>query len=61
MIKIDQDDILFMISKRSIQQIAQEKLGRQLSEEELEVVKKGLESGLYFDVDSVFDAAFDEL
>ena len=48
---------LFEISIDWIQDEARTLIGRQLSEYELFSVKKGLEWGLLFDIDTVFKAA----
>ncbi|MCD4773560.1 MAG: hypothetical protein K8R41_09300 [Bacteroidales bacterium] len=42
-----------------IQDEAEERIGRQLSEYELFSVKKSLEWGLLFDIDTVFKAAIE--
>jgi len=38
-----------------------ERLGRELTEDEIEVAKKGLEYGLLTGIDSVYGAIFDEM
>ena len=50
---------IFKIYEYEIQQFAEERFGRQLTEEELTAAKKCLESGLLFDIDSVYRAAID--
>ena len=59
--KIDTEELLFYISKEIIQAAALEKIGRTLTEEELDIAKKGLEWGLLTDIDSVYNAIFDEI
>lgn len=45
------DSALFVIRVTDVQAYAQEKLGRELTYEELQVVKKGLEWGLCEGID----------
>jgi len=52
---VDKDEILFYISKEAIQYEALEKIGRYLTDEELDVAKEGLEWGLMTDIDSVYN------
>ena len=54
-----EDNLLFSISKEDIQFEALEKIGRTLTNEELEIAKKGLEWGLLTDIDSVYSAIFE--
>jgi hypothetical protein len=56
-----EDNLLFSISEEDIQFEALEKIGRTLTEEELEIAKKGLEWGLLTDIDSVYNAIFEEM
>jgi hypothetical protein len=58
---IDKDDILFYISKETLQYEAMQKIGRSLTEEELDVAKKGLEWGLMTDIDTVYNAILFEM
>ncbi len=58
---IDKDEILFYISKETIQYEALEKIGRYLTEDELEIAKEGLEWGLMTDIDSVYNTIFFEM
>lgn len=55
------DSALFVIRVADVQAYAQEKLGRELTYEELQVVKKGLEWGLCEKIDIVYEAIFEEL
>ena len=55
------DDLLFGITKEDIQIKAMEKIGRLLTGDELKTAQKGLETGLTFDIDAVYDAIFDEI
>ena len=55
------DSALFVIRVTDVQAYAQEKLGRELTYEELQVVKKGLEWGLCEGIDIVYETIFEEL
>ena len=57
---LDPDEVIFIITREEIQQQAVERIGRRLTDDEIHVVQKGLQSGLLFDIDSVFDAVFEE-
>jgi hypothetical protein len=52
--------ILFSVSESYVQEYAKERIGRELTEEELHSVGKGLDSGLGWDLDVVLDTAIDE-
>jgi hypothetical protein len=58
---INKDDILFYISKETLQYEAMEKIGRSLTEEELDVAKDGLEWGLTFDIETVYNTILFEI
>jgi len=58
---INKDDILFYISKETLQYEAMEKIGRSLTEEELDVARKGLEWGLTFDIETVYNTILFEM
>lgn len=58
---IDKDEILFYISKETIQYEALEKIGRYLTDDELEIAKEGLEWGLMTDIDSVYNTILFEM
>ena len=58
---VDKDEILFYISKETIQYEALEKIGRYLTDEELDVAKEGLEWGLMTDIDSVYNTILFEM
>jgi len=55
-----EDEILFSINVGRIQIEAMDYINRKLTENELLYVKKGLESGLGFDIDTVFATAIDD-
>ena len=52
---INKDEVLFYISKETMQYEAKEKIGRSLTEEELDIAKDGLEWGLTFDIETVYN------
>ena len=56
-----EDNLLFSISEEDMQIEALEKIGRTLTGEELEIARKGLEWGLLTDIDSVYNAIFEEM
>jgi hypothetical protein len=58
---INKDDILFYISKETLQYEAMEKIGRYLTEEELDIAKDGLEWGLTFDIETVYNTILFEM
>ncbi len=58
---INKDDILFYISKETLQYEAMEKIGRSLTEEELDIAKDGLEWGLMTDIETVYNTIFLEM
>ncbi|MCG2723888.1 MAG: hypothetical protein ABIF85_05540 [Nanoarchaeota archaeon] len=58
---INKNDVLFCITKETMQIEAREKLGRLLTEDELDIAKKGLEGGLMFDIDTVFNTILFEM
>ena len=58
---IEKDNILFYISRETLQYEAMEKIGRDLTEEELDIAKKGLEWGLMFDIETVYNTILFEM
>jgi hypothetical protein len=52
---------VFEISIEDLQSEAIEKLGRTLTEVEIDIAKKGLEEGLLFDIDTVYGTIFSEM
>jgi hypothetical protein len=54
-------EIVFAITKEDLQYEAIEKIGRKLTDEEILIAKKGLESGLLFDIDTVYNTIFFEM
>ncbi len=55
------ENILFAITTEDIQNEAKEKIGRELTLEELLIAKKGLESGLLTDIQSVYNTILNEM
>ncbi len=58
---INEEELLFYITKDTMQYEAKQKIGRYLTEEELYIAKKGLEWGLMTDIDTVFNAILHEM
>ncbi|KCZ70638.1 hypothetical protein ANME2D_02659 [Candidatus Methanoperedens nitroreducens] len=58
---IKKEEVLFYITKETIQYEAMQKIGRYLTDEELDVAKKGLEWGLMTDIDTVYNAILFEM
>lgn len=52
------NDILFSITRADLQYEAKEKIGRQLTEEEILIAKKGLENALRFDFAAIYQTIF---
>ena len=50
---INKDDLMFYVTKESIQINATRLVGRELNEDELYSVKKGLEWGLTYDLENI--------
>ncbi len=58
---INKDELLFYISKETMQYEAMQKIGRYLTAEELDIAKDGLEWGLMTDIDTVYNAILFEM
>ncbi len=58
---INNEEVLFYISKETIQFEAMQKIGRYLTDEELDVAKDGLEWGLMTDIDIVYNTILFEM
>lgn len=55
------NEIVFAITIDDLQYEAREKIGRELTENEILIAKKGLENGLLFDLDTVYNTIFEEM
>jgi hypothetical protein len=58
---MQESNILFAIKTEDLQQEAMARIGRRLSEEEMDMAKDGLEWGLLFDIDTVYDTIIYEM
>ena len=57
----EKDKLVFSITLEDLQSEALEKIGRTLTDEEILVAKKGLESGLLTDINTVYATIFYEM
>jgi len=55
------DNIIFQITKEDLQAEAIEKIGRNLTDNEIDVAKDGLEWGLLTNIDVVYNTIFTEM
>jgi len=58
---MEEEEILFVITVADVQHWAEEKLGRRLTYEELQIAKDKLEWGLSEDIDMVYSPIFEEM
>jgi hypothetical protein len=58
---VEQDKLVFSITLHDLQHESLEKIGRVLTDEEIHIAKKGLESGLLTDIDTVYKTIFSEM
>ena len=58
---MEEEKILFVITVADVQHWAEEKLGRRLTYEELQIAKDKMEWGLSEDIDMVYSAIFEEM
>ena len=58
---INKEDLLFYISKETMQYEAMQKIGRHLTDEELDIAKDGLDWGLTFDIETVYNTILFEM
>ena len=57
---INKDDLMFYVTKESIQINATRLVGRELNEDELYSVKKGLEWGLTYDLENIISTSIND-
>jgi len=55
------DNIIFSITIEDLQDEAMERIGRKLTEEEIEIAKDGFEQGLGLPVDITYNTIFTEM
>lgn len=60
MIHQQNNEIIFSITAEDLQNEALTCIGRKLTDDELYTAKKGIESGLSFDIETVFQTAIEE-
>jgi len=58
---INKEELLFYIDKETMQDEAMRTIGRSLTEEELDIAKDGLEWGLTFDIETVYNTILLEM
>lgn len=58
---LEKNSIIFAISLEDLQYEANEKIGRILTEEEIQLAIKGLESGLLTGIDNIYRTIFYEM
>ncbi|MGB4205829.1 MAG: hypothetical protein WBJ84_09465 [Bacteroidales bacterium] len=59
--EIQRNEIIFEITKEDLQLEAQEKIGRELTDDEIQVAKKGLENGLLTGIGTIYQTIFNEM
>jgi hypothetical protein len=55
------DNIVFVITKEDLQFEAKKKIGRELTDEEIDIARTGLEWGLLTDIGTVYNTIFSEM
>jgi len=56
-----ENNILFAITTEDVQEYAMNKIGRELTEDELDIAKEGLENAILFDIDTVYNTIITEM
>jgi hypothetical protein len=56
-----ENNIIFAITIEDLQEFAMDKIGRELTEEELNIAKKGLEWGLLTNIETVYNTIITEM
>ncbi|MBU2052669.1 MAG: hypothetical protein KJ721_00305 [Nanoarchaeota archaeon] len=56
----NEEDVVFAVRVEDLQGEAVQRIGRELTEEELYKASKGIEFGLSFDINTVFETAIEE-
>ena len=54
---MDEEENIFSIKTEWVQEVAKLQINRELTDVELASVKKGIEAGLLFDIDTIFKTA----
>ena len=58
---MESDKIIFSITVADLQKEAMEKIGRELEDTEIQIARKGLESGLMFDIETIYNTILFEM
>jgi hypothetical protein len=56
-----ENEIIFAVTKEDLQFEAKRKIGRELTDEEIDIARKGLNWGLLTGIDFVYDTIFFEM
>lgn len=58
---MDSEKIVFSITIADLQKEAIEKIGRNLDDIEIQIARKGLESGIMFDIETIYNTILFEM